>query len=105
MVTNCTYALWNKTGGSVNSHGDYVTTPTFIKNISGDLQPYSTAQLLKSYGETIEVNNVLFYNHFGIDTDIKIGTILKNSDDTQEYEIRKFIPWDTYTQIFVFRIK
>lgn len=105
MLENTKYSLWNKGQGNINSHGDYVTTDVLTKNISVDFQPYNTELLLKNYGYNIEVTNRIFYEHFGIDSDIKVGSILKNTDDTQEYEVRKFIPWDTYTEIFVYKIK
>jgi hypothetical protein len=99
-------ALYGKTVGEKNSHGDWVTTDGFIKNILVDIQPYNTEMLKKNYGYDIEVSNRIFYDHFGIDTDIKINYILKTLEEVQkEYEIRKFIPWDTYMDIFVYRIK
>ncbi|WP_010236277.1 hypothetical protein [Clostridium arbusti] len=105
MLKNTTYALWNKGQGSINSHGDYVTTDIFIKNIDLDKQPYNKELLLKTYGYDVDVTNRLFYEHYGVDEDIKINSILKTTDDTEEYEIRKFIRWDTYTEIFVYQIK
>lgn len=105
MLSNTAYALWNKGIGTINSHGDYVPVDNFVKNISVDKQPYNKELLLKNYGYDIDVTNRLFYEYFGVDLDIKIGSILKNANDTEEYEIRKFITWDTYTEIFVYRTK
>lgn len=105
MLKNTTYTLCSKSNGSKNSHGDWITTDVEVKNIVVDKQPYNKELLLKNYGYGIEVTNRLFYEYFGVDEDIKINSILKTLDGTEEYEIRKFINWDTYTEIFVYQIK
>lgn len=111
MITNTTYALYKKGVGTENSHGDWVTgNDIFVKNICVDKQPYNSELLLKNYGYTIDVTNRLLYEHFGLDTDIKINNLLKVMDvdgvtELEVYEIRKYIPWDIYTDIFVYKIK
>lgn len=105
MLKNTTYSLYSKSSGSKNFHGDWVTTDIEVKNIVVDKQPYNKELLLKNYGYDIEVTNRLFYEYFGIDPDIKINSILKTLDGTEEYEIEKFITWDIYTEIFVYQIK
>lgn len=109
MQTNTTYKLYGKGTGSKNSHGDWVTTDTYIKDILVDKQPYNSELLLKTYGYKLDVTNRLFYPFFGVDSDIKEKCLLKilNDDGTDKeiYEIRKSIIWDTYTDIFVQKIK
>lgn len=101
MVINATYGLYSYGTGTKNSHGDWITTPNFIKNIDVDRQPYNRALLLKQYGYDVDVTDRLFYEYDGIDTDIKINSILKD-ENNNEYEVRKFIPWDDYMEIFVY---
>lgn len=103
MVTNSTYALYSYNPGSKNSHGDWSTgEPVFIKNIDVDRQPYNKALMLKQYGYDIDVTDRLLYEYFGVDEDIKINSILKDVVTGDEYEIRKIIAWDTYTDLFVY---
>jgi hypothetical protein len=77
-------------------------TLTWVKDIYGDLQPYSTELLLKDYGYNIEVTKRLFSD---LETDIKIGTILKHSNKqniVESYEVRKIIPWDNYMEVMIY---
>lgn len=94
MFCNSKVGVWNnapstKVGG--------ITIPGIlehIKDIDVDIQPYSTALLLKTYGYNIEVNKRIYISNF--DKDIKIGTILKYKDKYDKnisLEVRS-IPWD-----------
>lgn len=103
MLKNTTYALWKKTEGYTNEYGDWVNGSEYVKDVVVDKQPYNKELLLRNYGYNIEVTDRLFYEKFGGDTDIQINYILKNG--TEEYEIRQIITWDTYVDIFVYRIK
>lgn len=77
-----------------DSYGGSLDNFTWLKDMCLDIQPYSSALLLKNYGYNIEVNKRIYVDHF--DSNIKIGTILKYKDkygvDTS-LEV-KAIPWD-----------
>lgn len=65
----------------------------FIKSIDCDIQPYSKALLMKSYGYDIEVTKRIFMD---VDLDVKIGTIFHYTNPqnvVEKYEV-KAIPWD-----------
>jgi len=66
----------------------------WVKDIMCDVQPYSRALLLKTYGYDIEVNYRIYVDYF--DKDIKIGTIIKYIDKyDKELSLEvKAIPWD-----------
>lgn len=98
MIKNKIVDLYNKTGAK-DDFGGYIETPTFIKSIDCDIQPYSTELLLKNYGYNIEVSKRIFMD---IDTDIKVGSILKYNN--ANLEVRKTIPWDNYMEVFVYGI-
>lgn len=101
MVINSTYTLYSYGIGTKNSHGDWVANLVEIKKIDVDRQPYNKELLLKQYGYDVDVTDRLMYEHFGPDDDIKINSILKDTSDN-EYEVRKIIQWDSYTDIFVY---
>lgn len=105
MINNFTVGVWNKAlGAKVN--GIFIPgVLTWVKDIDCDVQPYSTALLLKTYGYNIEVNKRIFIDHF--DSDIKIGTVFKYKD---KYGIDislevKVIPWDDgYMEVMCFEL-
>jgi hypothetical protein len=91
MFTNYTVGVWNK-GASTKVNG--ITIPgvlTFVRDIDVDMQPYSTALLLKTYGYNIECTKRFFIDDI---VDIKIGTILKYG--TEQHEVKKIIEWDYF---------
>lgn len=76
---------------------DGITIPgvlAWVKDVNCDIQPYSTALLMKQYGYNIEVNKRIFLD---FDPVVKIGTIFyyTNPQNTVEkYEVKKIINWD-----------
>lgn len=106
MLQNFTVGVYIKTEGHQDSHGSWVPGgEEHVKDIDCDIQPYSQELLLKDYGYNIEVTNRIFCD---LDTDIKIGTILKYKDkwnQDKSYEVRKIIPWDDYMEVMVFELQ
>ncbi|ERI90990.1 hypothetical protein HMPREF1982_03552 [Clostridiales bacterium oral taxon 876 str. F0540] len=91
--------IHNKTEGT-KVNGVYIPGKLqWVKDIYVDIQPYSTALLLKDYGYNIEVTKRIFSD---IEANIKIGTILKYNLD--EYEVRKIIPWDDYMEVMCYGV-
>jgi len=91
MLQGYKIGIWNKLP-STKVGG--ITIPgvlAFVRDIDCDMQPYSTALLLKSYGYNIEVTKRFFIDDIA---DIKIGTILKYG--TENHEVKKIIPWDYF---------
>lgn len=94
MFKNFTVGIWNK-APSTKVNG--ITIPgvlTFVKNVDCDIQPYSTALLLKTYGYNIEVNKRIFMD---FDADVKIGTVFYYTNPqgiVEKYEVKTVIQWD-----------
>lgn len=94
MIKNYTVGLYNK-GATTKVNG--VTIPgvlTRVKDIDCDIQPYSQALLLKTYGYNIECNKRIFVDY---DIDIKIGTVFYYTnlqDIIKKYEVKTIIDWD-----------
>jgi hypothetical protein len=94
MIKNFTVGVYNK-APSTKING--ITIPgvlTWVEDLELDIQPYSTALLLKNYGYNIEVDKRMFLD--SLDENIKIGTILKYVDKYGKninLEV-KTIPWD-----------
>ncbi|MBU3176089.1 hypothetical protein KPL47_06870 [Clostridium estertheticum] len=86
--------IWNK-GLSTKVGG--ITIPgvlEHIKDLDVDIQPYSTALLLKDYGYNIEVNKRIFMDY---DSAVKIGTVfyyVNLHGITEKYEVKTIINWD-----------
>ena len=86
--------VYNK-GPSTKVNG--ITIPgalDWVKDIMADLQPYSTALLLKDYGYNIEVNKRIFMDY---DSAIRIGTVFYyvNLQGTiEKYQCKTLINWD-----------
>lgn len=71
------------------------------ENIYCDIQPYSTALLIKSYGWDIEVNKLILLDYY--DSNIKVGTVIQYTNKQsvlESYEVMKTIPWDGFMEIF-----
>ena len=94
MFINSTVGIWNNTPG-VKINGVYIPgVLAYVYDIDVDIQPFSTALLITTYGYNIEVDKRLFINNF--DINIKVGTILRYIDKYGEVvnlEV-KAIPWD-----------
>ncbi len=94
MFYNFKVGLWNRLP-STKVNG--ITIPgvlTWVKDSMVDLQPYSTALLLKDYGYSIEVNKRIFMD---ADPDVKIGTVFYYTNPqgvVEKYEVKVVIPWD-----------
>jgi len=105
MLCNFTLDVWNK-GPSTKVNG--VVIPgilAYVKTIDCDLQPYSTALLLKNYGYNIEVTKRIFIDHF--DADVKVGTVFKYKDGYGQDSnlLVKAIPWmDEYMDISLLEV-
>ena len=102
MLKNFNVDIFNKSSGE-KVNGIYISvTLNHLKNIDCDLQPYSTELLIKNYGWNIAVNKMILIDYF--DKDIKIGTIIKYTNKqnvTESYEVKKFIPWGNYMEVFL----
>jgi len=94
MFYNYKVGVYNK---SASTKVNGITIPgvlTWVKDIKTDIQPYSTALLLKDYGYSVEVNKRLF---LGYDSAIKIGTVfyyVNLQGTTEKYEVKQIINWD-----------
>ena len=94
MLCNYNVGVYNK-APSTKVGG--ITIPGIlehIKDIDCDIQPYSTALLIKQYGYNIEINKRVFMN---ADTDIKIGTVFYYTNPQniiEKYEVKTIIGWD-----------
>mgnify|MGYP000954766885 FL=1 len=90
-----------------DQYGDPQEVPQTIKdNISGDMQPYSTEKLKKSYGYDIEVTKRVF-----MDIDSNIANLVEIQhktlylkDGNTNYEIRKIVVWDNYMEVMIYGI-
>lgn len=104
MIKNQIVKVYTNSPISDGHHGT-VQKLTYMKDISVDIQPYSTALLLKTYGYNIEVNKRIYLDCF--DSNIKIGTILKYTDkyeNSVSLEV-KAIPWDDgYMEVMALEI-
>lgn len=93
MFNNFTVGIWNR-GPSTKVGG--ITIPgvlAWVKNADIDLQPYSTALLLRQYGYSIEVNKRIFMD---FDVDVKIGTVFYYTNPqniVEKYEVKTIINW------------
>ena len=93
MLKNYKVGLYNK-GPSTKVGG--ITIPgvlTCVKDIDCDIQPYSTALLLKQYGYNIEVNKRIFMDY---DSAVKIGTVFYYTNlqgVIEKYEVKAIINW------------
>ena len=104
MITNTTYKLYKKTSNvDSNSHGDYITSLTYVKDIRVDKQPVNDEILLKSYGSKDMVTNRLFYPFKDaiIDNDCVLKILNTDGTDAEVYEVRNVIRWDSYTELLV----
>lgn len=100
MKCNKILPLYTKGGGQVDDAGNWIPGQgMFVRNVSMDFQPYSTELLLKDYGYNIEVTNRLFIQNA---VDIKIGMYF--IEDNIEYEVRKVVPWDTYSEVMIYGV-
>lgn len=94
MYKNYTVGIWNR-GPSTKVGG--ITIPgvlAWVKDANVDIQPYSTALLLRDYGYSIEVNKRIFMD---FDIDIKIGTVFYYTNPQEileKYEVKTIINWD-----------
>jgi hypothetical protein len=101
MIADYKVNIYNKpTPTKVNG----ITIPgtlTFVKSVYVDIQPYSKALLIKSYGYDIEIAKRIFME---VDNDVKIGTIFYYTNPqnvVEKYEV-KAIPWDDgYFEVMV----
>lgn len=94
MFYDYNVAIYNR-GASTKVNG--ITIPgvlTYVKDVMVDIQPYSTALLLKDYGYSIEVNKRIFADY---DSAIKLGTVfyyVNLQGVTEKYEVKQIIQWD-----------
>jgi hypothetical protein len=94
MLANYNVSIYNK-GASTKVNG--ITIPgvlTYVKDVMVDIQPYSTALLLKEYGYNIEVNKRIFMDY---DSTVKIGTVfyyINLLGITEKYEVKTLTNWD-----------
>ena len=100
MYTNKVLPLYTAGSGSVDDAGNWKNGDSvFIRNVPADFQPYSTELLKKDYGYDIEVTHRLFVPDA---SDIKIGMRFHDGDSV--YEVRKIIPWDSYSEVMIYEL-
>ena len=93
MFYDYNVGIYNKTPGQKIDSVFIPGVLTWVKDISCDIQPYSTALLLKTYGYNIEVNKRIFLD---MDIDIKIGTVFYYTNPQnilEKYEVKTIINW------------
>lgn len=88
--------IWNLGEGYKDNDGIYregglVKTKTLMV----DVQPYSTERLKKDYGYEIEVDKRIFCD---LDESIKINAVIKYKCNSME--VKKFLEWDDYMEVF-----
>jgi len=94
MFYNFKVGVWNR---ALSTKVNGIVIPgvlAWVKDLDCDIQPYSTALLLKAYGYDIEVNKRIFMDY---DSAIKIGTIFYYTnlqDVVEKYECKAIINWD-----------
>ena len=99
MRTNFVVGVFNK-GLSTKVNGITIAGELkWVKQMFCDIQPYSTALLIKQYGYDIEVNKRMFMD---VDTSIKIGTVLQYTNilgNIEKYFVKAIIPWSNYCEV------
>lgn len=94
MFADYKVGVWNR-GPSTKVGG--ITIPgvlAWVRDVMCDIQPYSTALLLRTYGYNIEVNKRVFLD---FDPDVKIGTVFYYTNPQgvlEKYEIKTLVNWD-----------
>ena len=94
MFKNYTVGIWNR---SPSTKVNGITIPgvlTFVKSVDCDIQPYSTALLLKTYGYNIECTVRIFMD---FDADVRVGTVFYYTNlqgIVEKYEVKTVIQWD-----------
>jgi len=94
MFTDYKVGVWNR-GPSTKVGG--ITIPgvlAWARDVMCDIQPYSTALLLRTYGYNIEVNKRVFLDFY---PDVKIGTVFYYTNPQgvlEKYEIKTLVNWD-----------
>lgn len=94
MLADYSVGMYNR-GSSTKVNG--VTIPgvlTWVKDSMVDIQPYSTALLLKEYGYSVEVNKRILMDY---DPTVKIGTVFYYTNlqgVVEKYEAKTVIQWD-----------
>jgi len=104
MLKNDTVGIWNKDANTKVNGITIAGELQHIKDIDCDIQPYSTALLMKQYGYDIEVNKRVFTD---VDFDIRIGTILYYTNVQnviEKYLVKAIVPWNTYWEVMVLGI-
>lgn len=94
MFSECKVGIYNRLPSTKVNGVVIPSTPTWVKDINCDIQPFSTALLLKQYGYNIEVNKRIFME---FDSAIKIGTILYYTNPQsvlEKYEVKTIVNWD-----------
>lgn len=100
MYTNKVLPLYTAGRGSVDDAGNWKKGDSvFVRNVSADFQPYSTELMKKDYGYDIEVTHRLFVQNA---SGIKIGMCFHDGDSV--YEVRKIIPWDSYSEVMIYEL-
>lgn len=69
------------------------------KSLMVDVQPYSTERLKKDYGYEIDVNKRIFCD---LDDSIKINAVIKYKGNFME--VKKYLEWDDYMEVFCLEI-
>jgi len=94
MLNNYRVGIYNRLP-NIKVNG--ITIPgvlAWVKDADVDIQPYSTALLLRSYGYNIEVNKRVFID---FDPVVQIGTVFYYTNPqnvVEKYEVKTLVNWD-----------
>lgn len=94
MLCNYKVGVYNRLPSTKVNGVTIPSTPTWVKDVYVDIQPYSTSLLMKQYGYNIEVNKRIFLD---FDPNIKIGTIFYYTNPqnvVEKYEVKAIVNWD-----------
>jgi len=97
MFYNKNLDLWNTIAGHKGTNNVWVKgSDAFVKDINVDIQPYSSELLKKEYGLDEECTKRLFTD---VDTNIKMGSVLKDNSEKINYLVNAIIPWDDHMEL------
>jgi len=94
MLSNYRVGVYNRLPSSKVNGITITGVLAWVKDIDVDIQPYSTALLIKQYGYNIECNKRLFLD---FDPVVKIGTVFYYTNPqlvVEKYEVKTIINWD-----------
>lgn len=94
MFQECRAKIYNQLPSTKVNGVTIPATPTYVKDVDCDIQPYSTTLFLKQYGYNIEVNKRIFMD---FEPSVTIGTIFYYTNPQnilEKYEVKAIVNWD-----------